>query len=562
MKKEENTLTVKWKKAEIFCALIVTMIVGLMIKVFYQQPDDTQETYCSLNSGWFQMKDGEQISLSLPGSVTADTEGRIVLYNNALTEKDVGKVLSISGVQNGLEVFMGDKLLYQYQDNKFQKNMQMKGKIWADICLPDDTGEETICLIFESGANSQLHLNAPFLGSYHDIFVKHMKDSSFTILMIVGMLGIGLLSVLIFWYTKHGQITEKRFLDVAVFLILCSLWCILDSGIYQIYGNQNAVGSVVSFYAFMLMSVPMLHFVKNTVSDRVQWIPQMWIFFFYGNAILQGILYVWLEIPYTKMLFVTHIVLFTGVVSMIILLWREYKQKKTMELSFCLNAFSVLGFCGVGALVLYWLFSIYWYDAVFQFGILLYIMILFAGLLRKISEDTQFRLEQAVYEKMSVKDRMTGLKNRKAFEQYLETIGKKAVLPENVLLLFVDIRGLKKINDRYGLHTGDEAVSQVAWSIRMAGNILRQNAECFRIDGNEFAIVVENPLLMPEDWMACIKDEMKMEAGNRYHVRLNFGYSYLKQENGEIYSISDWKMLADRMLHANTEKTVEDKHDL
>ena len=64
---------------------------------------------------------------------------------------------------------------------------------------------------------------------------------------------------------------------------------------------------------------------------------------------------------------------------MILLLWNEYRKTGTQELSLCLKAFAVLGISGVLALILYWIFSIYWYDTVFQFGILLYIAFLFWG---------------------------------------------------------------------------------------------------------------------------------------------------------------------------------------
>ena len=42
-------------------------------------------------------------------------------------------------------------------------------------------------------------------------------------------------------------------------------------------------------------------------------------------------------------------------------------------MSLCLKLLPWLGISGVLALILYWIFSIYWYDTVFQFGILLYI---------------------------------------------------------------------------------------------------------------------------------------------------------------------------------------------
>ena len=172
---------------------------------------------------------------------------------------------------------------------------------------------------------------------------------------------------------------------------------------------------MLSFYAFMLMSVPMLHFVQNTVSRSVQWVPQIWIFLLYVNAVLQGCMNLVFKIPFIHMLFITHLLLFTGVISMMSLLWKEDQRNHTQELNLALKAFVVLGLSGVTALALYWILSIYWYDAVFQFGILLYIAILFCGLLCKVFNDVQFHLEQIVYERMSLEDRMTGLKNLNAF---------------------------------------------------------------------------------------------------------------------------------------------------
>ena len=80
-------------------------------------------------------------------------------------------------------------------------------------------------------------------------------------------------------------------------------------------------------------------------------------------------------------------------------------------------------------------YSIYWYDMVFQAGIFLYTSILFWHLLQKTSRDSQFRMEQLVYEKMSMEDRMTGLKNRKAFEKYIKEIQEGKLRLENAMLL-------------------------------------------------------------------------------------------------------------------------------
>lgn len=543
----------KWKKIEAFCILLIVTLLLIFVRILYQPGTESErgELY-TFSNGWYQLKDGKKTELKLPCFVTADKDGQIILYNDMLSEADKGKILSIRGIQDQLEVCIGDRLLYQYKDNRFEKNRQMKGKIWADISLPEKIGQKVLSISYETKKNARLYVYAPMIGEFCSVFRQHLLGSIFSILVVLGMIGLGLVSVIVFFYTRYRQIVEKRFLNVALFLLLCSLWCILDSGIYQMYGSQSAAGTLVSFYAFMTMSVPMLLFIQNTVSESVRWIPQVWIFLLYANAVLQGILHLLFKIPFIHMLYITHLLLFTGVVSMILLLRKEYRKTQEKEVNLCLKAFGVLGISGVIALVLYWVLSIYWYESIFQFGILLYIAVLFWGLLCKVSNNIQFCLEQEVYRRMSLEDRMTDMKNRKSFEMYLEEIQEGAILLENVLLLFVKIAELKKINDMSGRQMGDETVIRTARSIQSAErSVLEQQAVSFRVDGGEFAIIVKNPQKTPEEWEHFIKEEMKEECGNRQPVRLKFGYSYLREKNGSLLSFSDWKQQADDMLCSN-----------
>lgn len=551
----------KGRKIETVCIVAVLVLLFLLTGRLYQSETD-KSTFCSLNSGWYQIKDGKKVHVELPCYVVTDANGKIVLYNDTLSEKDQGKFISTKGVQDHLEIDLGDGILYQYKKHKFQKNKQMKGKIWAEICLPEGTGEKTLRFMFEGEKNSSLYIQAPVMGSFPEVVKSHLQESVFSILMIIGMLGMGIVSVIIFLYTSHRRIVEKRFLNVAVFLFLCSLWSILDSEMYQMYGRQNEIGTQISFYAFMLMSIPMLYFVQNTVSRDVRWVPKVWIFLLYGDAILQGVINSLFGIPFIHMLFVTQLILMTGVTAMIFLLWKEYQKRQTQELKFCLRAFTVLGISGMAAIVLYWMFAIYWYDAIFQFGILLYISFLFGGLLCKVSNDIQFHLEQTVFERMSLEDRMTGVKNRKAFEQCIEEIQEAGILLKNVLLLFIHIDGLKKINDMNGMQMGDEVVIRTARSIQIAGKSLEPDAESFRVNGNEFAVVAVNPQKLPEEWEKVILNELKKEIGSRCRIELKFGYSYLREKDGTLQSVSDWKMQADEMLCLNTGKSVEDRYDL
>lgn len=162
-----------WRKIEIVSVVIVVAFMSLLIGIYYQSKTE-RGNIRSLCSGWYQMKDGKRIELELPCSVTADTEGKVILYNDTLTEDDRGLIVSTRGIQDNLEIRTGERMLYHYADNQFQKNKQMKGKMWADVRLPDETGQEPLCFIYEGTAGRSLDIQVPILGSFSAIIVRHL----------------------------------------------------------------------------------------------------------------------------------------------------------------------------------------------------------------------------------------------------------------------------------------------------------------------------------------------------------------------------------------------------
>ena len=92
-------------------------------------------------------------------------------------------------------------------------------------------------------------------------------------------------------------------------------------------------------------------------------------------------------------------------------------------------------------------------------------------------------------ERLSLTDPLTGLGNRRAFERDLElALSRSRRLNEPLALLYMDVDGLKRLNDRYGHATGDEA-------LRTLGAVLRSSSrlgtdQAFRVGGDEFVMVL------------------------------------------------------------------------
>ena len=100
------------------------------------------------------------------------------------------------------------------------------------------------------------------------------------------------------------------------------------------------------------------------------------------------------------------------------------------------------------------------------------------------------RLEQRVsqLDALAHLDSLLELPNRRGFMRELEAlIARVSRYGENGAMLFVDIDGLKRINDSHGHKAGDEALIQVA---AMLSNGVRKSDTVARLGGDEFGILL------------------------------------------------------------------------
>ena len=97
------------------------------------------------------------------------------------------------------------------------------------------------------------------------------------------------------------------------------------------------------------------------------------------------------------------------------------------------------------------------------------------------------RVGRAVLE--ARRDALTGLPNRRAFEEHLQVALQKAHSSDaEVTLVLLDLDDFKRVNDVYGHVVGDEVLRHFA---RVARDATRAIEPIFRIGGEEFALVLD-----------------------------------------------------------------------
>jgi two-component system cell cycle response regulator len=175
------------------------------------------------------------------------------------------------------------------------------------------------------------------------------------------------------------------------------------------------------------------------------------------------------------------------------------------------------------------------------------------ALLFEQQKETEKQLKEAntELESLSLMDDLTRLYNRRGFFTLCDQMLKMARREQiDCILIYMDLDGLKKINDTFGHSEGDEAIKVFAGIIR---RIFRSNDIMARIGGDEFIILSYNA--MKKD-MESIKNKLieaiahyNSSSGKQYSLSVSMGFACFKHQSN--VSLAGLIKTADHELYAN-----------
>lgn len=150
------------------------------------------------------------------------------------------------------------------------------------------------------------------------------------------------------------------------------------------------------------------------------------------------------------------------------------------------------------------------------------------------------RLErQAVYAQYAYVDILTGLENRRAFEEMLK---ERACHKDILGLALLDMNNLKQINDKGGHNEGDRALQNLAeFLLKHKGQ-----SDAYRVGGDEFALIAhpsskDRIITLFEN----IRNELEKEASG---ISAAMGYGVL--ENYDSSEIDEFIKRIDQEMYA------------
>ena len=153
----------------------------------------------------------------------------------------------------------------------------------------------------------------------------------------------------------------------------------------------------------------------------------------------------------------------------------------------------------------------------------------------------------------------TGLLNRHGFYELVGEICKKAEPDDFMLLVSIDMDGLKTINDSYGHAEGDIAINAVVAALRTLEN---DRTICARFGGDEFTVACitdEDPGVHALSLTERVKSEINKfneTSGKPYKVGISAGYSCAKAspapDMDALIRNADNMMYAEKSTHSDS----------
>ena len=134
---------------------------------------------------------------------------------------------------------------------------------------------------------------------------------------------------------------------------------------------------------------------------------------------------------------------------------------------------------------------------------------------------------------LSYHDQLTGLYNRRLFEEQLQRLNSKNYFP--LIITMADINGLKLVNDSFGHTVGDKYIQKVAEVLRTG---FREKDIICRLGGDEFIIISPNTDEREiKELIGRINERTKLEAVNKITLSVSFGYSIKDREEESLLEV-------------------------
>ena len=537
-----------------YLLMIIEMFIVLLL-VFKQHNNVSfqNEPLYHINDNWtYQDDNGSVQTINLPAKIK-NVQNKVVMISRKLPKHlEHITAFGILSTHQSISAYIDNTLIYakiiRTEDGLFNVP---SGNTWQIIPLPAKSEGKTLTLRISSPYNNYVgNINEVHIGTKSSLLIHLIRTTGYSLVLAFITLMNGFVGVFIYLFLKKLLHTNRSILYLGWFSIIVSILSIMESNLTQIFMDNEYVISALSYLSLMTLPIPILLYISLFENFHYLKTIHNLTYIIIGSDFLFIILQV-LNISdfYHTEVFVQAELLLVFVI-VIITLYLEICKYKDKELKSFTIAATLLFIFGAVDITAFHIKTEKHTGLIFQVGFILFSVILIIDTLKKLSKTIKLSEAAWHYKSLATKDLLTNCRNRAAYAKDMEAVS----LDRNITIFISDMNNMKKINDTYGHHAGDEVIILCSQCLlKVFGR------RVYRIGGDEFVSIQYD--LEANEINAMLENfqrecSIKSEA-LPYGFQMSVGYAVYNNTLDE--TIYDTVKRADMNMYENKRKMKEIK---
>lgn len=450
-----------------------------------------------------------------------------------------------------IKAYSDSELIYEYTDNGGIWG-HTNGVAWNFLDIPYGTSKLSIHL---TAAYDNVASDVPtfLVGDKLNIFQQIYKKSIPPLLISLLIVIFGIVLIIYWVFLARRFDIGNSLLYLGFFSTLIGLYLLIDTEA-AIIGIHHRIASILMTYLTLMMLGPTgIIFIKEffgTVENRI------WKILCILPAI-QFVVCLALQVfniyDLRETLFLTHIIICLSAGYMAVtLIVKVYRREYSPMLKASLVAVAVL-VCSVAfnLLAYYSNTSVSDTSIIGRLGFLIFILILSREAAKNTLELMEKGRHAEIYQKLAMKDMLTGINNRNAYISDLDSLTAYS----DIMIVTFDLNDLKKCNDNFGHSEGDTYILSAS---RIITEIFSPYGSCYRIGGDEFCVMIKNaskcPIELLTDQLA-VKEKEFNETNQVIDMHISYGYAIF--DDALDSDLEKTRDRADVLMYENKRKSKE-----
>ncbi|MCR5099725.1 MAG: GGDEF domain-containing protein [Butyrivibrio sp.] len=494
-------------------------------------------------------EDGSESQVTTPYNI--GKEGNTTL-NITLPDVSGSEVLRVECKYQNIEAYVDGEHIFHSGVAVFGNIETTLGNYNALIPLKKSYSGKTMTIVVAPRNYSySIYVQSVEVTTMHEYALRQIFASMPYYFFGVLVLGTSLVSmfglICIHFYPGETDVSylKKSLWCIIVFGFVLSSWMISDFHVMGILTGKMAFSGYLNYITFMVIPILFLYLISCFI-HRKNYLLRVMIGIASLNFFVRIILFWWGIWDMPKFLIVSQIIYVLSIVAVMITSAMNLRNIDRKALKKIILPSALFVFCAFYSGYQYitnkeWMLTA-------GFASLFYIISVLILMINMVLNMFKTGIEVEIYKKRAYIDEMTGIPNRRAYEEKLDLIRNEGVSVDQFFIT-LDINGLKNANDLKGHQAGDELIKGAAQCIK---EVFTPEGTVYRTGGDEFFVSIQ-----------CSKDELLNKIMRFNEICNNFAGSFINSISVSIGYVcaGDYNgKTLDELIHISDEAMYEAKN--